>query len=439
MPKIILVLILTLSLFLQMNCKDEPPVKPTPTNPLQLTAEDVSCTEAWLKISLTESEVDRALTLKRNDSTIAIITITGKDTLLLDTLLLPNNTYTYTLVKDNWSATAHITTMDTTSHDWNWTVEQLGITQSYLHDVAIINDTLAYAVGEIYINDSTGKFDNTPYNLAKWNGKKWELERVVINHRGSIGVPILNGIFAFSPTDIWLVAGSPIHGDGKNWTYFDIRAILGKDSISVTKAWGSSSSDMYFVGWGGGIIYYNGTTWKKIESGTTAELNDVWGGSNKWLGDNVVLVTGMNGQLFNANKLLRIKNGVVDTLGLPIEYTKRGLLTSVWFNQYSPVYISGDWIFKFHGLAGWNSEEEKLSQSALGTYSIRGNNVNDIITSGTIGLIAHFNGVSWKMFNEVKLNYRDFHSVTIKENLAIAVGVEGTQFPVGIIAVGKRK
>ena len=103
-------------LFINADCKKEPPVTP-PTNPLQLTVEDVSCTEAFLKLTLAESETQKTITLKRGDSTIAIITMAGKDSLFIDEGLLPKHTYTYTLAAQSFTVTTQATTMDTTSHD----------------------------------------------------------------------------------------------------------------------------------------------------------------------------------------------------------------------------------------------------------------------------------------------------------------------------------
>jgi len=53
--------------------------------------------------------------------------------------------------------------LDTTSHNFTWTLQRLGgASGSVLYDVAIINDTLTYAVGEMYLNDSTGQIDLHP-------------------------------------------------------------------------------------------------------------------------------------------------------------------------------------------------------------------------------------------------------------------------------------
>ncbi|MGH2567361.1 MAG: hypothetical protein ACRDGA_03410 [Bacteroidota bacterium] len=57
---------------------------------------------------------------------------------------------------------------DTTSHNFSWRTFVLGDgAGSILRDVAIINDTLAYAVGEVRMKDSLGNWDPEIYNAAK--------------------------------------------------------------------------------------------------------------------------------------------------------------------------------------------------------------------------------------------------------------------------------
>jgi hypothetical protein len=55
-------------------------------------------------------------------------------------------------------------------------------------------------------------------------------------------------------------------------------------SVCVTSAlssvWGTSSSDVYTVGIDGTILYYNGTAWSSIATGTATELSGVWGTSS---------------------------------------------------------------------------------------------------------------------------------------------------------------
>jgi hypothetical protein len=48
---------------------------------------------------------------------------------------------------------------------------------------------------------------------------------------------------------------------------------------SLNAVWGSSSSDVFVVGYGGTILHYDGETWSPMSSGTTTGLNDLWGSS----------------------------------------------------------------------------------------------------------------------------------------------------------------
>ena len=96
--------------------------------------------------------------------------------------------------------------IDTTSHNFtfrSWTFGEHS--SSILNDVAILNDSSIWAVGEIYLNDSLGNPDPQAYNAVYWNGNQWEQKRITVNFRGNLVTPLLEGAFAFSNTDIWFV------------------------------------------------------------------------------------------------------------------------------------------------------------------------------------------------------------------------------------------
>ncbi|MCK7527250.1 MAG: hypothetical protein MZV64_61425 [Ignavibacteriales bacterium] len=139
--------------------------------------------------------------------------------------------------------------------------------------------TTFWAVGEVYMNDSLGQPDPIAYNAVHWNGSEWKVKKVSVLFRGNIITPPLEGVVAFSSTDIWFVGSLPIHGDGNNWTMFDLRTTV-DPNLSLSRAWGNNSNNMYFVGRNGSIAAYNGNSWTKIESGTTVDIQDIWGYEN---------------------------------------------------------------------------------------------------------------------------------------------------------------
>ncbi len=302
---------------------------------------------------------------------------------------------------------------DTTSHNFTWTIDTLGDgNSSSLYDVAIINDTLAYAVGEIYLKDSTGQIDPQPYSVARWNGKKWFLQKLFYN-TNSIVSPI-RGIWVASTNDIWLAAGSVFHwtGSGQEAPLVFSRLLLPDPNATIEKLWGSSSSNLYGVGNAGTIVFYNGGTWQKLESGTNTLINDAWGVVKS--GSTQVEVYCAVTDFFEPKdrKILKVNGIVVDSL----EWHPQKDVYSVWTSDGATLYVGGD------GL--WTNGQGSWQQINLGVSSavtrIRGNANNDIFVVGAFGLLAHFNATSWKIFSGV--TDATLSGLCVKGNRMAAVG-----------------
>ena len=75
----------------------------------------------------------------------------------------------------------------------------------------------------------------------------------------------------------------------------------------MNKIWGTSSQDLYVVGYGGNIAHYNGSSWTKIESGTDLDIQDIWGIIDKD-GSKFILCTAYNFASGGEKKLLSIDN-----------------------------------------------------------------------------------------------------------------------------------
>ncbi len=87
---------------------------------------------------------------------------------------------------------------DTTSHNFTWQTWSFGEhSSSIFNDVAIINDSSIFAVGEIYMNDSLGQPDPIAYNAAYWNGNEWSFQKITVEFRGNMIITPLEGVFAF--------------------------------------------------------------------------------------------------------------------------------------------------------------------------------------------------------------------------------------------------
>ena len=218
-------LLFLLLLILLSSCKQPTEPKNEPKAELKLILEDVSCTEAWMQLKITNLQLPVTLMLYKNNVANNNILCYG-DTLLYIDSLLPNQTYKFKVALTHnpqpttnpqppTSNEVSVTTMDTTSHNFTWQSWEFGgdCGSSSLYDVAIIDENNIWAVGEIYMRDSLGNCDPKAYNAVHWDGTKWELKRIPIYlGSGFPFYPVIKSIFAFTGNNIWFEAG--IHWDG---------------------------------------------------------------------------------------------------------------------------------------------------------------------------------------------------------------------------------
>jgi len=297
-----------------------------------------------------------------------------------------------------------------------------------LNDVAIINDSLVYAVGEIYFDDSMGQVDPQPSGVAIWNGARWELKKVTVNFRGNLITIPIEGILAFSPTDIWLAGSDPIHGDGQSWIDYDIRSIPGFDSLDAMKCWGSSSNDMYFAGLNGSLIHYNSSSWTKIESGTTNQINDVWGVFNTTTNREEIYCAVLDPYIKH-DEILRITNQTA-TIRLPWDSTIS--VGSVWTKDGSTLYACGGTLYQKKTSGNWEEDSiEANGQFFAG--AVRGIADNDVFVVG-LNSVAHYNGKSWKVYPELSIG-ADYYKVAMTHSTVLIVGWSET----GAVAIIGRR
>jgi hypothetical protein len=324
--------------------------------------------------------------------------------------------------------------VDTTSHSFtfqNWTFGEHS--SSVLNDVAIINDSSIWCVGEIYMNDSLGNPDPQAYNAVYWNGNEWEQKRITVNFRGNLITPLLEGAFAFSNTDIWFVGSLPIQGDGENWIIYDLRTTV-DPNISLSKAWGSSSSDIYFVGRNGSIAHYLNGTWSKIESGTDLDIYDIWGDYNSTNGGYEIIAVAAKEFVTYDKKIFIITENSVQSISTDsIPYSIHG----IWFKSGKKYFIVGDGLYSknnIYSTTEWEWLHTKITNYYL--YAIRGQQKNDLFTCGAFGEIIHYNGRTWKSFIEsTNISNGAFNNLDFKEDIVVAVGYEN---PKAVITMGKR-
>ena len=434
MKKHILSVVLISFVLLIIGCKKSPT---EPNTTATLTVEEISCTEAWVKITSANFQNPSSLTLFVDDKLNQSITLVSSDTLLYVDSLLPNQSYKIkaAFATNNQQLTTNeviAKTMDTTSHNFSWQTFTFGEhSSSTLYDVAIIDENNIWAVGEIYMNEFLGNPDPSIYNLIKWNGTEWKPERIYfMNSQGQSFLAPMKSIFAFNANDIWIGLDQIIKWDGNKYQSIEIPNTIFHSWIN--KMWGTSSNDLYVVGNGGNIAHYDGKSWQKIESGTTININDVWGDFNQRTQEWEILAMASNKFFNEGSTVLKIEKTQAK------EINKTGLpwsLSSIWFQSSKKYFIGGDGLFSNKKIDDdWGKEAD------FPTFykdRIRGMESNDMVISGSNGLLSHFNGYSWHHYQNNELPYFTGRllSVEIKNNIIVATGWKDQS---SIIILGKR-
>jgi hypothetical protein len=290
--------------------------------------------------------------------------------------------------------------------------------------VAIINDTLAYAVGEIYKRDSVGNWDPLPYNLVKWNGQRWQLLRIQFytfcGQAGTGSYPA-KSIFAFGPDDIWIgMNGSQVvRWNGQTQSSPECTP------VSINKLWGENPSSIWAVGNNGQIAHYDGVRWRRIESGTGVDLLDVHGSPDGY----VVWACGHYSSNVQTVLLLQ-RSGRWGVIYDGPMRDRTDSLSGAYESIYAPnarlVYVAtGSRSIIYRALTNTRGEAKGVIMPptfASVPKSIRGNGVNDWVVAGVFNVLGHFNGYAVKHFQELYDIDGRLLSVAQRQNVVMAVG-----------------
>ena len=422
-------LLFPFALFLFTSCPEPTP----PDYGLSLEAVDIVCTEATFKVS---ASIDSTSTwdcgLYRDDSLVISQSISGGSGYLRDTGLEPNASYNYHIgylkegkAKDR-SQVVHITTLDTTSHEFTWTVETLGDYGSYLNDVAIVDENNIWVVGYITLGDSI-------YNAAHWDGTEWEMIEIYDGH-----IP-LYGIWYFNENDIWVTNGcSVFHLENNEWIYYRFSSGgVGVDCCAGKTIWASSPEDVWFAGDNGSIVHYDGSGFSRIESGTEVNYRQISG----TLDGKYVFVAGYNYVLPTKTSALMIHNGVVTNLFYgyeiqPDDPNEFGYISAV------DVYGSVAYFISFRGL--WNyfyKDDYSIIDKRLSQYNFKRliiQNPSDMVVIAGGFRYRVFNGMEW-IFKDELYETTDYFTEQgdYKGDILVIVGIEKRTMR-GLVARGRR-
>lgn len=441
--KIILISLATLIMLLYCSCNTTEPGKRTESEWFSL--DDISCTEAWLKIA-GSVEYEKVI-INRDGKEILNFKQPINDTIIYNTDLEPGKNYTFQAFRksaDNTTENSLVITgktYDTTSHNFTWQTFVVGdALMGGINDIAIINDTLIYAVGAIF-----PRYISEPhaYCLAEWNGKSWQLKRLYdkeIDYLGNeafLNLSNIYGIHVINQQDIWLTTASVFHWNNKDTLaeLFIQHQDLNTFGAYLMKTWGASANDVYCAGYLGTIVHISNGSWKRIESGTTLNINDIYGNYDNIKNQSEIIAVGSNVGSGSGNFILQIDKEKAKQLSTSGIITN-GDLISIWFSSDRAYYVAGNGLYYKHKITDSTWSECRNVMRYYGT-DVCGNGFNDVFATSYSGDIVHFNGNTWQnYYTQIPIPGCYFGQIESKGNTVVVVGYSNRDI---VLVVGKRQ
>ncbi|MFA4906719.1 MAG: hypothetical protein WC602_00420 [archaeon] len=350
----------------------------------------------------------RNYAIQRDSLIVLTGTLFGEDTIVTDWNAEPSKTFRYRLlVKDHGetidkSEWLSVTTMDTTSHDFTWTIDVLGENGTFW-DVWAFAENNVWAVGFVYPEWAGSEV----HNCYKWDGTQW-LPQDIISNYWKVHI---YSILAFNEYDIWANSSYPQHSTDSTYYLYHL-GDMGLDVGPINDCWGKSSNDMYFVGNGGTIVHYDGQSFTKMANPTDRKLRHVdgcvdsqtgevrmWAGgweSTGW-GSLVKFENSQWSLVWDADHQFYPDQNYLDVGGIYIPNDK-----------YIFVEVGGieNNILVIHSQKYFNDYHILYSKDIAGaTLKIRGNAINDFFVVGDHRII-HYNGRTFYFYTDIFENFR---------------------------------
>jgi hypothetical protein len=270
------------------------------------------------------------------------------------------------------------------------TVDLLGIWGSSATDVfAVASDgTILHYDGSSWIGVlSTGTtlydiWGSSSSDVLAVRASNYGTNSFILRYDGVSWKPMEDGnnsypfyaVHGTSSSDIWAVGyyGVIFHFDGIAW------AQMTGPSMIYYGVWAASSSDVFAVG-NAGVAHYDGSAWSGVSSGATKTLNGVWGSS----ASNIFAV-GDGGTLIHFN-------GAWSPMSMSSGTTNS--LSGVWGSSPSDVFAVGQYgtILHYDGTT-WNSMSRGTTSGLRGAW---GTSSSNVYAPGDGATVMHYDGIRW--------------------------------------------
>lgn len=409
-----------LSLSLVTSCDTTEPK----SHRIILNEKSVASTEVWLELNVEGFTLPQKVELIRNGKAIRNIVATKRNTIVFDDNLKPLTNYDYVAKLSERlfiADVSQIRTLDTTSHDFTWEIFYFGngIGNSVLEDVEIIDDNNIWVVGDIQDAgfDKDGVWQDQ-HNVVRWNGSEWQTDRIFGDsfcNPDNKYTPYLHSIYIDPKNHIWTNSGSQVINvkDGKIYCSENISRLdklEGFNDGSIIAVNHTNEKSL--------LNYFKSGTWEKIELPNEGFIMDLLPIVER-NGEKSILFPHSNYKTKMFELLIINSQKKVKQYSTLPYYT-----SSVWTKNGLPLYGCGDKLFE-----NKNGEWNLISEHSVS--KINGSELNNIFAVGW-GNILHFNGSTWKRYEEFDGIY---YAVAVSSNAVVIVGMHDNK---AVIVVGRK-
>lgn len=411
------------------SCKEPESTGPeNRTDSLTLKVKETDLTSATLSLHTAGISYPASLTLTRNSQPVQTLTLQKADTALIDTALTPSTTYTWQAIWKKTETTflkgESVTgkTMDSTSHNFIWKLDTLGSAGSNLLDVAIVNDTCVWVVGDI----TTSPYDlGGGYNAALWNGKIWKkfgfsMPLWTPGER----VQVVRCIW-YDGENLWVFSETSSYAKIKT----DGTVLLTGKTLEIKgipqKVWGSSPTNFFVAGSKGAIGHFNGTDFEAKTTGTQVDFLDIWGtpsgevwacGFNNQSGKGVVV------------RKVGVQFEVVFETGKPSVYDGYDpVCSAIWSPDNSSFWVNSGARIYIQPTKDISNVKVFPRNAPIGFFhylirGMRGTGINDVFFAGWEDPLWHYNGSTFKSYPETWGSTFRYNSIAVSNHQVFAVG-----------------
>ncbi|MCA0445742.1 MAG: hypothetical protein LCH54_05900 [Bacteroidetes bacterium] len=379
------------------------------------------------------------IAMTRDGGQYQVIRLYGTDTIVTDWQIKPKTTYSWQAhltTGNSYPVSSNPvigTTGDTTSHAFTFSLTELGGSGSSINDVWIGGENDIWVAGDIVINFKTDEV----YNLMHWNGSIWEKWRLVFRFDYASG-PLFGynmgaAVFKTPEGRVWVMsdAGGISYSDDMGLHWIQVTQLKGI-GLAGERIYGTSNSNMYFTGLGGGILHFNGSTFTRMPKVTDLHLTDLWGNS-----EGVFVMAEKYGQDVDA-PILKLNGSQLERFPNKLSFNSFNQ-TGIWVTEKHK-YLTAGYLMRYDAyLKKWLSLDTGSSGINIWPSGVRGNSDIDYWIFDSFSHLVHFNGGTWKVYPEVNqmgVEQFFFTRLAVKGELLVALGFANNR---DYLITGKRK